>query len=317
MFKEERDCKLIIDKLVEFAEKHRVEIRAYCVMINQFHFFVRTREANLGKFMQSFLTSFSVSYNRRHKTGGHVFQGRYKAFLVEDRGEYSREVSRYIHLNPARIPSLEDAPFSVRRDASRDHVWSSYGRILELRPCPKWLDKKAVLQPFRGKNLAEKRKSYAEFVEAGLLSKAEQWEPYAAAAAQAIIGSESFVEKMRKGLAAVAEKLSIRRECGQQAKIQSWCRLRDVIHAVAIEFDQEPRDLLKRWSNANTGRQTLLYLASVHCRGRYTLTNLASRLGGLSISGLAKAAQLMKKRLLKDKDLKDKVDRIQAMLQEP
>ena len=66
---------------------------------------LQTTDANLGRFMQSFLTSFTVSYNRRHRTSGHVFQGRYKAFLVEDESDHGAEVSRYIHLNPARIPS--------------------------------------------------------------------------------------------------------------------------------------------------------------------------------------------------------------------
>jgi REP element-mobilizing transposase RayT len=314
VFEEDRDRMLIIEKLAEFAEKHRVKVRAYCVMINHFHFFVQTQEANLGKFMQSFLTSFSVSYNLRHKTSGHVFQGRYKAFLVEDCGKYSREVTRYIHLNPARIPGLKHARLSEKRDAARDDLWSSYGRILGLRPCPKWLDRKSVLEPFPGKNLSEKRCAYSEFVESGLLTHEQRWDPYETAAAQAIIGSEDFIDKMRKGLSAVSEKLAIRRECRQQEKVKSWCRLRDVVQAVATEFEQEPRTLLKRWSNANTGRQVLLYLASVHCRGRYSLTNIAYRLGKISISGLTKSAQLMKKRLKKDRELKKQVDRIQTVL---
>ncbi len=108
VFREDRDRELVVARLVDFAERFQVRIRAYCVQMNHFHCYLQTRAANLGRFMHSFSTSFTVSYNRRHGTSGHVFQGRYKSFVVEDASRYSREVSRYMHLNPACIPSLVD-----------------------------------------------------------------------------------------------------------------------------------------------------------------------------------------------------------------
>jgi len=75
VFHEDRDRELILEKLVDFSERFGVHVRAYCVQINHFHCYLQADEANLGRFMQSFLTSFSVSYNRRHGTSGHVFQG--------------------------------------------------------------------------------------------------------------------------------------------------------------------------------------------------------------------------------------------------
>lgn len=72
---EDRDRELILEKLDDVSEGFGVHVRAYCVQISHFHCYFQTDEANLGRFMQSFLTSFSVSYSPRHGTSGHVFQG--------------------------------------------------------------------------------------------------------------------------------------------------------------------------------------------------------------------------------------------------
>ncbi len=310
VFRDDADRKILLEKFVDFAERHHVRIRAYCIMVNHFHCFLQTEEANLGRFMQSFLTSFSVSYNRHHATSGHVFQGRYKAFLVEDGRLYASRVSRYIHLNPAEIPSLRNAPLAERRRVVREERWSSYGQILGLRRCPKWLDRNAVLGKCRGGTLAGRRETYARYVELGLTRELNMWDPLQEAAAQTIIGSESFVDRMRRAVSDIAEKIAVRRECGRQVQLRSWCQLRSVVHAVAEEFGVPPVALLAKWSNGNDARQVLLYLAAVHCRGRYTLTSLGNRLGRISVSGLAKARQLMSARLTVDDGLRVRVDRI-------
>jgi putative transposase len=314
VFGEDRDRELILARLVEFAAKFRVRIRAYCVQINHFHAYLQTEEANLGRFMQSFLTSFTVSYNRRHRTSGHVFQGRYKAFLVEDDSSYRREVSRYIHLNPACIPSLRDVDLAVRQRGIRDFRWSSYGAILGLRPCPRWLDRKAVLAGFGGGPLRDRQQSYAEFVEQGLT--ADLWDPVQAAVAQTIIGSDGFVDRIRRTVATVSERAEVRRECGQQAKLQSWCSLRDVLRATSTACRAEPRSLVARWSRNNEPRQLLLYLATERCRGRYTATDLARRLGRISVSGLAKAHRRIEARLRTDAGLRATLARIEAAMGE-
>lgn len=72
--------------------------------------------------------------------------------------------------------------------------------------------------------------------------------------------------------------------------------------------------LLAKWSNGNDARQVLLYLAVLHCRGRYTVTSLGNRLGKISVSGLAKARQLMSARLTIDDGLRVRVDRIREKL---
>lgn len=314
VFREARDRELFLAKLVDFAERFEVRVRAYCIMVNHFHGYVQTKEANLGRFMQSFLTSFTVSYNRRHRTSGHVFQGRYKAYVVEDNSSYGAKAGRYIHLNPARVPSLKSAPTRERQEAIRDYRWSSYGQILGLRRCPRWLDRQAVLHGFGGSRLRDRQQEYAEYVEQGLTE--DLWDPAAVAVAQTVIGSDGFADRLRRATTSVAERASVRRECGQQRELRRWCKLRDVVLCVAGGYGVEPKRLLVRWSRNNEPRQVLLHLAMTHCRGRYTVTELAQRLGKISVSGLAKAHERLAGALDKDRDLRDRVARLTAELGE-
>lgn len=312
VFSEERDRELFLVKLADFAERFEVNVRAYCIMVNHFHGYVQTKEANLGRFMQSFLTSFTVSYNRRHRTAGHVFQGRYKAFVVEDNSSYDASVGRYIHLNPACIPSLKSAPTGERQRVIRDYRWSSYAQIIGLRRCPRWLDRQSALHGFNGERLRDRQQEYAEYVEQGLTE--ELWEPAAVAVAQTVIGSESFADRIRRTTTSVVEKAPVRRECGGQRTLQCRCSLRDVLLRVAEDYEVDPRRLLARWSRNNEPRQVLLHLVMTHCTGRYTTTELAQRLGKISVSGLAKAHERMTARLRTDAALRARVHRLNKQI---
>ena len=96
------DYNLFIEKLSEFTKLFDVVVHSYCIMKNHFHLMATTREANLSKFMQSFTTSFTISINNKYNKPGHLFQGRYKALLVQSE-LYKNDLSRYIHLNPVKI----------------------------------------------------------------------------------------------------------------------------------------------------------------------------------------------------------------------
>lgn len=125
VFKRKTDCETFVEKLSEFAKAFHVEVYAYCLMPNHFHLLLRTVEANLGRFMQSFLTSFTVTLNRRNRKSGHLFQGRYKAHLVESR-KYLMELSRYIDLNPVRVKRCESLSLEEKRNVLVNYTWSSY-----------------------------------------------------------------------------------------------------------------------------------------------------------------------------------------------
>ena len=112
VFRCDGDHELLLDKLGSAVEAFRVSLLAYCLMPNHFHLYLATPEGNLSRFMQSFLTAFTVNLNRRRHSSGHIFQGRFKAVLVEDEA-YGQELARYVHLNPVRASQRLDAPLGA------------------------------------------------------------------------------------------------------------------------------------------------------------------------------------------------------------
>jgi len=105
------------DYLKEAQEKYGYVLHCYVLMNNHYHLILETPEANLSKVMHYINGSYTNYINIKRKRSGHLFQGRYKAILI-DRDRYLLELSRYVHLNPIR------AALVVKLE---DYVHSSYG----------------------------------------------------------------------------------------------------------------------------------------------------------------------------------------------
>ena len=102
IFRDDADRYRFLDKLQESLERHQVSLYAQTLMSNHYHLLLMTPRGNLSRFMQQFVTSYTVYFNTRHHRTGPLFAGRYKAPLVEG-DEYLLKLVRYIHLNPAEI----------------------------------------------------------------------------------------------------------------------------------------------------------------------------------------------------------------------
>jgi putative transposase len=110
-------------------------LHAYVLMGNHYHLIGETPEANLSAIMHSINGAYTTYFNKKRKRSGHLFQGRYKAILI-DHDSYLLELSRYIHLNPVKagmVERPEDYAFSSyasyifpdKEDiASRDLIWN-------------------------------------------------------------------------------------------------------------------------------------------------------------------------------------------------
>ncbi|MGK2873200.1 MAG: REP-associated tyrosine transposase [Alphaproteobacteria bacterium] len=182
IFLDNADRKLFLDCLAEVVARFGWLCHAYCLMDNHYHLLVETPGANLSHGMRQLNGVYTQRFNRRHQRAGHVFQGRYKAIVVE-RDSHLLELCRYVVLNPRRAGMV--------RNVAR-YKWSSYPATIGAAPCPEWLSTDWLLAQF-ARRPPVARKRYADFVAQGVAHPS----PWTGLRAQVLLGTERFVEKMR------------------------------------------------------------------------------------------------------------------------
>lgn len=158
---------------------------AYCLMDNHYHLLIETPDGNLSQGMRQLNGVYTQKYNWRHSKTGHVFQGRYKAILV-DKDNYLLELCRYVVLNPVRANM-------VRKP--EEWKWSSYKATAHLKTVPEYLIVDWILSIF-SKNKSESQKFYRKFVREGI----DTGSPWDELQGQILLGEEGFVEKCKDAL---------------------------------------------------------------------------------------------------------------------
>lgn len=189
IFRDDTDRAVWLQTLGETCSQYQFVIHAFCQMGNHYHLLVETLDGKLARGMRQLNGIYSQYFNRRHQLVGHVFQGRYKAILVE-KHSYLREVARYVVLNPVRaklVSSPEDWP------------WSSYNYTCSDIPAPTWLDTKWLLATF-SVQAHEAIDAYRRFVLTGIGITSPLEQTYR----QLILGSEEFIAKLQSPLETVS-----------------------------------------------------------------------------------------------------------------
>jgi len=192
IFRDQEDRNTFLKLLARSLDVFEVNLLAYALMPNHFHLLVCTPKGNLSEFMRHFNISYTGVFNRKYHRAGHLYQGRYKAFLI-DADNYLLEVSRYIHLNPLRIKSKE-----TREKRWNDLLLSDDTSLLgymNQRSRKEFVHYTMVLNYFGGNN----RKSineYRKFVEEGFRNEVPS--PLEKGKGTGIIGKEDFVEEIKQ-----------------------------------------------------------------------------------------------------------------------
>jgi hypothetical protein len=233
--------------------------------------------------MQSLLTSYTVGSNLRDGSVGHVFQGRFKAHLVEAQ-RYLADVSRYIHLNPLRTAPARELDLKRRRAALDEFRWSSLPVVIGLQKAPEWMDIESVLSTW-GREPEERMRNYREYVEQGLTVDLPN--PFLTLTEQSILGSESFVDSIRRRHL-LNRTVKDRGEEPALTHLVQSLDPQEIAAAVAQLYGVSPDGLLRRGGPHREARRLLLYLVAVHCRRRYALSELARRFS-LTVGGLCTA----------------------------
>ncbi|MEW6131621.1 MAG: transposase [Pseudomonadota bacterium] len=178
----DQDREAWLEVLAQVCRRFNWVCHAWCQMTNHYHLLIETPEANLAQGMRQLNGVYTQRFNRAHGRVGHVFQGRYKAILVE-RDSYLLELSRYVVLNPLRakmVKRLEAWP------------WSSYLATCGQVPAPAWLQTDWILAQF-GKQRVSATRKYVQFVHEG----ARLPSVWTQLQGQIYLGSEAFVKKMQ------------------------------------------------------------------------------------------------------------------------
>jgi len=258
--------------------------------------------------MQSFLTSFAVSVNRRCGGSGHVFQGRFKAQLVE-RERYGNELSRYIHLNPVRTGATRKLSLESRRGLLRQYRWSSYGACIGLRRKPKWLHYATVLRSW-GSLRKEQMAAYSHYVEEGLLRDID--DPSAALEAWSILGSDSFIDRIKRTYLLTRDADA--REEPELIHLQSSLTVAEVVSAAAKACGVSSEAILQRRQGCRLPRRIGMFCVCRYCRHRRSLTELAQEFG-VSVSGLTRGRDRVAAALAEDEAVATLVKGTSAELQ--
>ena len=183
VFKSQRDREKFLFYLASAFERYGAAIHCWCLMGNHYHLLLETPGGNLPQIMRHINGAYTTYFNIKRQRSGHLFQGRYKAFLVEA-DSYALELSRYIHLNPVRA-GLAGRPES--------YAWSSYHSYIGNVPTPGWLNERMILGKLTPDETAA-RTRYRRFVEDRLGGEDES--PLREAIGGAILGGSAFVERI-------------------------------------------------------------------------------------------------------------------------
>lgn len=188
IFLDATDQKKFIELLGDSLSIYEVVVYAYILMTNHFHLLVQTVRANLAEFMRRFNICYTGWFNYRHDQYGHLYQGRYKAFLI-DADSYLLEVSRYIHLNIIRSHHTQFTSRNEHWETLQQYNWSSLCGYLNKSRRVRFVDYNFILSVVGG------RRGYRKFILDGLKHGVRN--PFEKIKYGSILGNKDFVDNVR------------------------------------------------------------------------------------------------------------------------
>jgi putative transposase len=305
-----RDRRHFLELLGEMVQRQGVEVHAYVLMDNHYHLLLRTPHANLSAAVQWLNVAYSIWWNRRHQRAGHVFQGRFKAVVVES-GQWVLECSLYLHLNPAAVQGLalskpqkraearggRLAPAAVRArrlEKLRAYPWSSFPACAGYAAGPDWLQTQELLQRAGGaaayRRLAEQRA--ARGLEESLWSQV-RW--------GLVLGGETFARKVKA-------QLPLHRESPGRRALRERRSWEDVVRRLEAARGEKWAAFAGR--HGDPGLAMALYVGR-RCTG-LTLRALGQAAGGMDYTAVAMAIRRFEQCLTRDASLRHMTERLLA-----
>jgi REP element-mobilizing transposase RayT len=200
-------CRLLL-LLQEGTARFDYQVHAFCLMDDHFHLLLQIGDIPLSKLMQNLAFRYTRWVNRGQQRTGHLFQGRYRAILI-DQDRYLLDMVRYIHLNPVRARCVRNP---------EEYPWSGQRAYLGLETLP-WLTTHAVLRRFAADDGELARRRYARFVSAGIALPAEPRFHRGGVSDTRILGNDGFVHEVL-----TASAPALRQPPALDTVVQEICR---------------------------------------------------------------------------------------------
>jgi putative transposase len=282
VFKSIRDRQKFLEYLETATQRYQAVIHAYCLMDNHYHLLLETPSGNLSQIMRHINGAYTTYFNVKRARAGHLFQGRYKAILVQ-KDEYAKELSRYIHLNPVRA-KLAETPDK--------YEWSSYNFYIGAKRAPNWLHRDFILSCF-GDTAPVAQQGYKAFV--SFLVGQTYDSPLKEVTASVLLGSQDFIEFIK------GTYLSDKKPVRDLPAIKQLVRkitCQEIFDRVESQFGKDPA----------TARTIKLYLCRKHTGEK--LKTIGAQFG-IGDSAVAQSCKRFKLKLKKDKKLRESIERFE------
>ena len=296
IFKSDRDKEKFLEYLAKDNERFAIIIHSYCVMTNHYHLIVETPQPNLSIAIQWLNVSYATYYNKKHRRNGHLFQGRFKAILI-NADEYIIQLSRYIHLNPVRAKMVLKPG---------DYPWSSYLSFTGDRKLQDWLETGGILSHF-GKQRKTTIHYYREYVEDVDIEGIENPNKYVTGGF--ILGSTDFVKWVTDKF---LSSRKTEKEIPQLKKLKPKLSIENVIKAVCNEYGCSKEYILEKGRKRNIARDIAIYLTRDN--SGMSCENLGKYFGGISGAGITMRYNNVCRELAKNEILKNKEKRIKSQI---
>ncbi len=291
IFFSKRDYEKFKEYIASAKDKYGFILHAYVLMTNHYHLIIETPEKNLSKVMHYINSSYTTYTNIKRKRSGHLFQGRYKAILI-DKDNYLLELSRYIHLNPVRV-NMAQKPEEYHYSSYKSYVTDQAEYMVSRDTILEMITTKRKVAPER----------YRNFVEGAMGEPAAS--PLQKVYGGIILGDEGFI---RNALARIESERLESPYISHGKSLRSVAGLEEIISACCEYFEISREEIMR--SKRSEARKACVYLMKKHTCA--TNPEIAELFGTLSYSAVAKISQNITQQLERDKSLQKRIKVLQC-----
>jgi hypothetical protein len=290
----------------ELPERFALEIHGFVLMDNHYHLLVRTQEPNLSQAIRWLNLTYAVKFNWAHRCRGTVFQGRFKAIVLEEERRVCA-VARYVHLNPVRVTGLGLSKQDQRRakvigceDPGRElvrrrlqqlaeYAWSSWRVYGGAEPAPAWLETGVIRRLCGGRSRAERQTALREYTEAPI-RQGRMDSPWEGLLGGVVLGSAEFAQRVMSGRKINAEEQTGTRQLRRRVSWEAVVKAAEEVRGAKWE---EWRERHGDW-----GRDAAMHVAVRH--GGMGLAEVVRAVKGIRYQAAAQAVKRFAASLKKD-----------------